>query len=45
MKAVAVFSGDIQGTVHFTECEGIEIKIHLKGFEPNTIHGFTKQVI
>jgi len=41
MKAVAVFSGDIHGTVHFTECEeGVEIKINLKGFEPNTIHGF-----
>jgi len=41
MKAVAVFTGTIEGTVHFTECEqGIEIKVHLKGFEPNTLHGF-----
>jgi len=41
MKAVAVFSGTIEGTVHFAECEqGIEIKVHLKGFEPNTLHGF-----
>ena len=41
MKAVAVFTGMIEGTVHFTECEqGIEIKVHLKGFEPNTLHGF-----
>jgi Cu-Zn family superoxide dismutase len=41
MKAVAMFSGDIQGTVHFTECEeGVEVKIHLKGFDPNTTHGF-----
>jgi Cu-Zn family superoxide dismutase len=45
VKAVAVFSGDITGTVHFTECkneglECIEIKIRLKGFAPNTAHGF-----
>jgi Cu-Zn family superoxide dismutase len=41
MKAVAVFTGTIEGTVHFTECEqGIEIKANLKGFEPNTTHGF-----
>ena len=41
MKAVAVFTGTIEGTVHFTECEqGIELKVHLKGFEPNTLHGF-----
>ena len=41
MKAVAVFTGTIEGTVHFTECEqGIEIKVHVKGFEPNTLHGF-----
>jgi Cu/Zn superoxide dismutase len=41
MKAVAVFTGTLEGTVHFTECEqGVEIKVHLKGFEPNTIHGF-----
>lgn len=41
MKAVAVFTDTIEGTVHFTECEqGIEIKVKLKGFEPNTLHGF-----
>ena len=41
MKAVAVFTGAIEGTVHFTECEqGVEIKVKLKGFEPNTKHGF-----
>ncbi len=41
MKAVAVFTGDIHGTVHFTERkDSVEIKIHLKGFEPNTLHGF-----
>ena len=41
MKAVAVFTGTIEGTVHFTECEqGVELKVHLKGFEPNTLHGF-----
>lgn len=41
MKGVAVFSGTITGTVHFTDCEqGIEIKVRLKGFEPNTVHGF-----
>ncbi len=41
MKAVAVFSGTIQGTVHLTEYqEGVEINVRLKGFEPHTIHGF-----
>ena len=41
MKAVAVFTGDLHGTVYFTECEeGVEIKVNLKGFEPNTVHGF-----
>jgi len=45
VKAVAVFSGEITGTVHFTECESeegpcIEIKVRLSGFEPNTAHGF-----
>jgi Cu-Zn family superoxide dismutase len=41
MKAVAVFTGTLEGTVHFTECEqGIEIKVNVKGFEPNTVHGF-----
>jgi Cu-Zn family superoxide dismutase len=39
--AVAVFTGTIEGTVHFTECEqGVELKVHLKGFDPNTLHGF-----
>lgn len=45
MKGVAVFTGTITGTVYFSECEClegpcVEIKVKLKGFEPNTIHGF-----
>jgi len=45
MKAVAVFDGKISGRVEFTEVEvegkkRVWIDAELKGFRPNTVHGF-----
>jgi len=43
LKAIAVFFGDITGTVKFTQQSNnpiVTIEVNLKGFIPNTIHGF-----
>jgi Cu-Zn family superoxide dismutase len=43
IKAIAFFDGEkIKGTVEFEETEDkqVLVKVNLKGFEPNTTHGF-----
>ena len=41
--AIAVFTGDIKGVVHFTEDlvhHQIKIDLHIKGLKSNSLHGF-----
>jgi Cu-Zn family superoxide dismutase len=43
ISAIAVFSGQVTGHVKFTEdvkYHRIKIELHLRGLEPNSLHGF-----
>jgi Cu-Zn family superoxide dismutase len=42
ISAVAVFTGTVKGTVHFTETRGdkVRIDLNLQGLSPNSLHGF-----
>lgn len=42
INAIALFDGVINGIVRFEESDGefVKIKVNLKGFEPNSTHGF-----
>jgi Cu-Zn family superoxide dismutase len=41
VKAIAVFTDDIKGTVKFTEFENkIKIDVAITGLKPNSLHGF-----
>lgn len=41
IKAIAVFTDDIKGTVKFTESGSrVKIDVNLNGLKPNSMHGF-----